>query len=331
MLINRPSVIVLVPVLNNASTISDCLSFLALQDYKNMKVYLLDGFSRNGTWEILKDYEKRYPNIFKAVQMKANVSSAYNYILETTKSDILAFIDADAYPKQDWLSSLISSLSHPNVAGVGGIVYTANPENPLSKAIGIELFDRFLKMPEFCTRFPTVNFAVKRNVFNFKFDDTLETDFDTEFCYNLLKHGMKLRYVKSAIVYHHHRDKISKYFKQQFWYGVNAVKVYFKYFRLLRGDTKTPGHMFLQPILWSLIGLLFLVSPIHFSFVIIGLLLTIGLLLFFLKSSFSLSRTYNSSMKYLFLILLVRSIAWTFGGIYGALRLSFRLLKRRLS
>ena len=326
----EPSVAVLVPVLNNAKTIRKCIDSLLQQDYNNLHIHLIDAFSHNGTAEIVSEYERMYPETITVTRMQSNVSVAYNHIMSKLHNVFVAFIDADAYAERDWLTTLVSALNNPDIVGAGGLVLTANPENPISRAIGMELTDRFLKMPKLCTRFPTVNFVIRNNAFKVRFDETLDTNFDTEFCYELLECGMKLKYEQRAIVHHYHRETLTRYFRQQFHYGVNAVKVYFKHFSLLIGDTKTPSHMFLQPVMWYGVGLNLILSPLGFHHLIISVALASGLVVFLAKSSIDIARKYDGSTKYLLIIMLVRSVAWALGGLYGVIKFSFRIVRVHL-
>jgi GT2 family glycosyltransferase len=47
---------------------------------------------------------------------------ARNSSMAATSADIVAFLDDDAVPEQDWLEALCRSYEHPNTAGVGGSI-----------------------------------------------------------------------------------------------------------------------------------------------------------------------------------------------------------------
>lgn len=53
------SVTVLITVKNSSRTIEDCMDSILGMNYRNYKVYVIDAFSTDGTYEILKKYRKK--------------------------------------------------------------------------------------------------------------------------------------------------------------------------------------------------------------------------------------------------------------------------------
>src|SRR5262249_22229023 len=61
------------------------------------------------------------------------LSRTRNYGARNSSSDIVAFLDDDALPAQDWLCNLIAEFSDPTVIAVTGLISPLNP-NPYGGA-----------------------------------------------------------------------------------------------------------------------------------------------------------------------------------------------------
>jgi hypothetical protein len=133
-------------------------------------------------------------------------------------------------------------------------------------------------------------------------------------------------------VYHYHRDTVTKFFKQQFNYGFNAVRLYFKHPSFLSSDTKTRGDMFFQPPIALIATLCFLLGILWFPMVYVGLLIALSLLVFHLVSAVRLAKKFDDlpSVPRLLSIFIVRMAAWTVGGVYGSVMVLPALLLRRV-
>jgi len=318
------TVAVIIPTKNCNKTIAKCLGSLLELDYPSSKlsIYVVDAFSNDGTIDVLNKYFSTYPQLHV---MKADLTrpQAYNYVLSQIHTDLVGFVDGDAVVDRRWLKNLVVYFKDAEVGASGGIVLTMNNENKFARAVGYELQDRFQSMPKFCKRLPTVNLVTRRNIVGLSFDNDLLAGMDTDLCYSIVKSGLKIIYCKDAIVYHHHRDNICSFFRQQFEYGFYAIKLYTKHFSFVLRDTKTMPSMFLQPpllILGFLLTFFGLFAPI---LAILGILIIAILLEFYVYSSVRLNRKFGDRItSYIFWILFIRAIGWTIGGIYGVLKLS---------
>jgi len=316
-----PKVAVVIPAKNNSKTILVCLNSLLELEYPKelVSIHVVDAFSTDGTAEIVSKCQLVNPAI-RLYSINANISQSYNHVLKNINSKIVAFIDGDAKADKKWLISLVSRMHDDRVAGAGGIVLTANEESPLAKAIGYELADRFMKMPEVCTRFPTVNLAVKREFA--RFDADLPCAHDTEMCYTITDGGKQLVYEKNAKVYHYHRETLRDFWKQQYNYAYHAVRIYARHSRYLISDTKTSRTMFIQPPSILFAAVLLLLSYVQ-PFLAWGAFL-IGLLLlaYYVTSSAILAFKFNDmpAILYVITVLIARAMAWTLGGTAGVMK-----------
>ena len=286
---------ILIPTKNTVKTISQCLDSVLSLDYPKdrLEVYVIDAFSDDGTQDILQEYQQKNAGFLHVIEADLNVPQSYNMILKKTKGEFIGFLDGDATVDRDWLKVLSPFLNSPQIGGGGGIVLTLNKENRFAQCVGYELQDRFERMPKYCTRFPTDNFLVRKDILQLKFDENLDTGYDADMCYSIVNSGLKIVYVPDAIVYHHHRDSVKKFFRQQFTYGFNAIRLYIKHSSFLTKDTKTRKEMFFQPPIILITIFFFLLGILWLPLFYISVIITASLLLFYLISAFRLATKYK--------------------------------------
>ena len=82
----QPKVSVGITVKNSAGTIFECIESIMKSSYPIYEIVVVDAFSTDGTWEILKSFGKRV----RALQKKGNVSVGRNEIIKKAKAILLA-------------------------------------------------------------------------------------------------------------------------------------------------------------------------------------------------------------------------------------------------
>ena len=161
------------------------------------------------------------------------------------------------------------------------------------------------------------------------FDETLPTQYDTDIGARLVKAGYKIAFDSEAKCYHFHRPTLKAFFNQQYKYGQNTWKLYFKHPQLAKGDKITDWWMNIQPILYGFLFVLFLISIItnfHFFPSLIFLAIIIGIIIQYIFSAVRISFLFRDpAAMYLIVIYFTRAIAWTLGGITSLIN---TLLKR---
>jgi len=91
-----PKVSIVVPSFNKVDFIKDTLESIVSQKYPNLEVIIQDGGSTDGTLEVIKKYQKKYPKIFKVESKKDKGQlDAINRGLKKATGEILTFINAD--------------------------------------------------------------------------------------------------------------------------------------------------------------------------------------------------------------------------------------------
>jgi cellulose synthase/poly-beta-1,6-N-acetylglucosamine synthase-like glycosyltransferase len=320
-----PGVSIIVPTLNSEATIDECLRSILELDYPKqlLEVIVIDGGSTDATTERAKEYSS-----VKMVQSQLNPPAAYNLVLKDVENPIIGLVDSDAKVEKRWLRKLVKHLDDPKVAGASGTVETWNRDKLVPRVIGYELSYRYRRLPGTVERVATMNLLLKKKVITEigGFDEALPTQYDTDIGARLAQAGYRIAFDSEAVCYHFHRPTLRTFFKQQYKYGQNTWKLYFKHPKLARGDRITDWWMNIQPILYAVAAVLLLISVatnFHLipSLIFLALVLVTALQYIFSAAKISII-FHDPSAMYLIVIYFTRAVAWTLGGATSLIRTS---------
>lgn len=313
----------MITVRNTSHLIKKCIDSVLNLDYpKNKyKIFVVDAFSTDDTWEILK----KYGNRITLKRLKGNPPTAYNYAIKMIRTELIAFTNADCVADEKWLKEIIKPFDDEKVLAVAG--FTSNPqksETKLQEIIGRELEDRYNHFPKKILRAPEMNLCVRTKVLKkIKLDESLDVAYDTDFGYKLNKIGGlgSIVYQPKAIVYHYHRATWKAYFKQQYKYAKTVPRVYFgKHKTRIMGDNISKSYMPIQIALLYLtvlFGLTLLMTP---KIILFFYASAFVLLLSYLTHALRLSKSFEDIIWFLCLFF-VRNVAWNIGVVVGILNL----------
>jgi GT2 family glycosyltransferase len=215
-----PRVSVVVCAYNAAGTLDDCLSSLGALDYPDYEVILVNDGSRDATSEV----GRRYPHV-RVVNVPNNgLSVARNIGLAEASGEIIAYTDADVRVDRDWLTYLVQPFLHSDVAGSGGPNAVPPDDPPLAQCVArapgapthVLLDDRIAE------HVPGCNMAFRRDAllaiggFNPIY---VRAGDDVDICWRLQSYGWRIGFAPAALVWHHHRQTIGAYWRQQVGYG----------------------------------------------------------------------------------------------------------------
>ncbi len=90
---------IIVPVYNSEKYLKDCLDSLVNQTLKEIEIIAIDDASSDKSLEILKDYEKKYPNKVKVYVNHKNLGqgATRNRGIELATGEYIGFLDSDDY------------------------------------------------------------------------------------------------------------------------------------------------------------------------------------------------------------------------------------------
>jgi GT2 family glycosyltransferase len=214
-----PKISVVVCTYNGARTLRQCLSALAALDYPDYEVIVINDGSTDGTADIARDYPVRLIN-----QPNKGLSAARNTGLAASDGEIVAYIDDDAFPHRYWLRYLAAAFARSSHVGIGGPnlppagdgfiteCVAASPGNPLHVLLSDELAEHI----------PGCNMAYRKEAlvaiggFDPRFHAAGD---DVDICWRLQDRGWTIGFCPAALVWHHRRNSIRAFWKQQYGYG----------------------------------------------------------------------------------------------------------------
>ena len=214
-----PKVSVVICAYNAASTLEDNLSSLSRLDYPNYEVIVVNDGSTDATPEIAA----RYP--FRMISVpNGGLSAARNLGLHAASGEIVAYTDADTRVDQHWLSHLVQSFIESTVAGVGGPNVVPPDDGWIAQCVARSPGGPVHVMLDNteAEHIPGCNMAYRKSALEAVggFDPTyIKAGDDVDICWRLQAHGHSLGFAPGALVWHHHRDSVKAYWRQQVGYG----------------------------------------------------------------------------------------------------------------
>lgn len=89
----QPLISVIIPNYNGAKYLKQCLDSVVSQDYANKEIIVVDGYSTDGSWDIIKEY----PSIITVLAEPKGEPDAINLGIQCSHGEILTFMDSDDY------------------------------------------------------------------------------------------------------------------------------------------------------------------------------------------------------------------------------------------
>ncbi len=239
-----PKVSVIVCTHNGSRTIAETLAELKKLDYPDFEVIVVDDGSVDNSAVIAREFGFRVIStsqrgLSSALPGKENghdwvitranrgLSNARNLGLEAAGGQIVAYIDDDAYPDPQWLRDLVAtslkgSTEHcigvggPNIAPTGrGLIADCVAHAPGGPI-------HVLLTSERAEHIPGCNMAFQRRALKAigGFDPQFHVaGDDVDVCWRLQQEGWSLGFSPAAVVWHHRRNSVLAYWRQQRGYG----------------------------------------------------------------------------------------------------------------
>ena len=214
-----PFISVIVCTLNGSATIKDTMEGLRKLRYPNFEVIVVNDGSTDNTAEIVRQYP------YKLISTKNNgLSSARNVGMAKAKGEIIAYIDDDAYPDSHWLHYLAYAYINTNHGAMGGPNIIPPEDGSIAFCIANAPGGpvHVLKTDEIAEHVPGCNLSVRRDVLMKigGFDPMYRAaGDDVDVCWRIQEAGYTIGYHPSALVWHHRRNSLKAYWKQQKGYG----------------------------------------------------------------------------------------------------------------
>ena len=214
-----PKISIVVCSYNGAATIRDTLDGIASLDYSSFETIVVNDGSTDSTAEIAAQYDVKLINT-----VNQGLGQARNEGLAAATGEIVAYIDDDAYPQPLWLKYLADAFRRSPHACMGG----PNLVPPEDGWIGQCVADspggplHVLLTDDIAEHVPGCNMAFRRaRLAEIGGFDPLfrAAGDDVDVCWRLQEKGWTVGFAPAAMVWHHRRATIRRYWRQQTGYG----------------------------------------------------------------------------------------------------------------
>jgi GT2 family glycosyltransferase len=210
-----PRISVVVCTHNGQRTIGDCLAALHNLVYPNCEVIIVDDGSTDLTAALVRK------SGFRVISTEnQGLSHARNVGMHAATGEIIAYLDDDAFPDPHWLNYIAATFQSTEHAGVGGPNLPPPGDGPLAECVAnapggpmhVLLSDREAE------HIPGCNMAFRtgrlRAIGGFDPQFRIAGD-DVDVCWRLQQQGWTLGYCPAAVVWHHRRNSVRAYLRQQ--------------------------------------------------------------------------------------------------------------------
>lgn len=237
---------VIVCTYNGARTLRDCLQGLRQLDYPDYEVILVDDGSTDNSAEIARGFGVRVIST-----KNCGLSAARNTGLEASSGEIVAYIDDDAYPDPHWLKYLNSTFRRTTHAAVGGPNIAPPDDGSIAECVlnapGGPV--HVLYSDTEAEHIPGCNMAFRKSALRAVggFDPQfLTAGDDVDLCWRIHQRGWTIGFCPAALVWHHRRNSVVTYWKQQRGYGKAEALLERKWPEKYNaaGHIKWSGHLY---------------------------------------------------------------------------------------
>jgi GT2 family glycosyltransferase len=214
-----PRVSVVVCTYNSESTLRRCFDGLRDLEYPDYEVIVVNDGSTDATDDIVREYG------FRLISTEnRGLSNARNAGLQAADGEIVAYMDADAWPDPHWLCHLATAFLKSSHVGIGGPNIPPLGDGETSECVANAPGGpiHVLLSDEIAEHIPGCNMAFWRTsleaIGGFDSQFRIAGD-DVDICWRLQDQGWTVGFSPGAVVWHHRRGCVKSYLKQQFEYG----------------------------------------------------------------------------------------------------------------
>ncbi len=151
-------------------------------------------------------------------------------------TELVAFIDSDAYPDINWLKNAVKYFQDKLVMAVGGPNISPSGQSYARKITGLVYeqeagfgdgaFRHKLSKTRWVGELPTCNLIVRKKLFvSVHFDEGFLAAEDNMLCHQIIKRGYKILFAEDVLVMHHRRKIFLPMMKQAYYYGYFRAKL----------------------------------------------------------------------------------------------------------
>ena len=287
----HPSVSVLIPAWNEEVGLISTVQSVLSSSYRNLEIIVINDGSTDRSDTLMRAFITRYRASAEGkvstipikyhYQPNGGKSRALNAGLALARGDIIITIDADSLIRPDTIQEFVRHFSDPTVMAAVGTVRIGNPQTLWGVVQRLEYmvgfyFKRAEAVMDSVYIIGGAAAAFRRSVFDtigpYRTDHITE---DTEITLRLQKHGLKIAYAASAIVYTEGASTLAGLLRQRLRWKRGRFEAYLEHRNLF--FTLRPQH---RKLLGWLVMPLTLVGDVYLLFELpfLTIMLTYGIL-----------------------------------------------------
>lgn len=266
-----PEISIVIAAHDAETTLPALLDACRGQDHPGaLETVVVDDGSTDGTRRVAEASGVRV-----IVQENRGPAAARNRGWREARAPVVLFTDSDCVPRSDWARKLAGGLDdeHAVACGSYGI---ANRGKLLAETVHAEILWRHAHLPDEVEFAGSYNLAARREALEAVggFDETYRSPSgeDNDLSYRLRDAGYRIRFVRDAVVAHHHPVSLRRYLREQSRHGLWRVVLYARHPRRVRGDGYAGPLDFAAPPLAVLSVAAALVAPLWYGGAIVALL-----------------------------------------------------------
>lgn len=220
-----PLISVVVCAYNAEATLDGCLASFLTAAYPCFEVIVVNDGSRDRTGAIADEYAARRPDMFQVLhQPNLGLSAARNAGLGAASGELVAYTDSDCYVDPDWLTYMAWAFQDERFAAVGGRNVAPPEDNRVAACVAVSpgAPTHVLLSDDVAEHIPGCNMAFRTEVLESigGFDTSYRTaGDDVDACWRIMDQGRLIGFSAAMFVWHHRRNTVGAYFKQQKGYG----------------------------------------------------------------------------------------------------------------
>lgn len=268
---SAPQVSVVIAAKDAEASLPALLAACRTQDHPGpLEVVVVDDGSADATARIAREAGARVVS-----QENRGPAAARNRGWRESRAPIVLFTDSDCVPRADWARKLAGGLDRDHAAACGSYGI-ANPGRLLAETVHAEILWRHSRLPDEVEFAGSYNLAVRRDALEAVggFDESYRSPSgeDNDLSYRLRDAGHRIRFVRDAIVAHHHPVSLGRYLREQSRHGYWRMVLYARHPARARGDGYAGPLDFAAPPLAILSAAAALAAPFSDAAAIVALL-----------------------------------------------------------
>jgi len=125
---NANNISIIIPVLNEASTINKLLAHLCEKSTVEQisEIIVVDGHSQDNTAERVKQFASTFPIAIQLIQSQRGRAKQMNTGAKASVGSVLYFLHADSYPPENFDSLIITQIKKQHLAGCFKMKFDSN-------------------------------------------------------------------------------------------------------------------------------------------------------------------------------------------------------------